>query len=184
MKAVRFARFGRPSEVLRLDEIPVPEPGPGEARLRLTHRPMNPSDLLTVSGIYPIRPTLPGSPGLEGVGRVDAMGAGVDMPVGQRMVTLAGVPGTWAEAIVVPVGRLLSVPDSMTDQTAAQFLVNPLTAWALLDDLSPSRGDWLLQTAAGSTLGRLGGMARTTCWNLSFRRRRPDLGRVQDGELT
>ena len=155
MKAVRFARFGPPSEVLRLEELPIPEPAPGEVRLRLTHRPINPSDLLTVAGVYPIRPALPGSPGLEGVGRVDAVGQGVDIPLGQRMITLAAVPGTWAEAVLVSADRLLSIPETMADQTAAQFLVNPMTAWALLDDLALSSGDWLLQTAAGSTLGRL-----------------------------
>ena len=52
MRAIRFEQFGPPAEVLRLAELPTPEPGPGKARLRLTHRPINPSDLLTVSGEY------------------------------------------------------------------------------------------------------------------------------------
>lgn len=155
MLAIRFARFGAPEEVLHLEDVPTPVPGAGEVRLRITRRPVNPSDLLTVTGVYPIRPELPGSPGLEGVGHVDELGAGVAMPLGQRVITLAGVPGTWADAIVVPADRVLTVPNEMSDQTAAQFLVNPRTAWALLNNLGVGRGDWVLQTAAGSTLGRL-----------------------------
>jgi NADPH2:quinone reductase len=157
MRAVQLSRFGPPAEVLRLEEVPVPDPGPGQVRLRLTHRPINPSDLLTVAGIYPIRPTLPGSPGLEGVGRVDALGPGVTgLALGQRAVTLAGIPGTWAEHMVVPADRVLPVPEPLSDETAAQLLVNPFTAYAIMtDELPLAEGDWLLQTAAGSALGRM-----------------------------
>jgi NADPH:quinone reductase-like Zn-dependent oxidoreductase len=123
----------------------------------MTHRPINPSDLLSVRGLYPVRPSLPGSPGLEGVGVVDALGAGVSgVTVGQRVISLAGVPGTWAEQMVIPAERALPVPEALGDEVAAQVLVNPLTAWVLLnDELTLADGDWVLQTAAGSTLGRL-----------------------------
>ncbi len=76
MRAIRFDRFGPPAEVLYLTDWPVPEPGPGQVRLRLTHRPINPSDLLTVSGEYGSLPRLPATPGFEGVGRVEALGEG------------------------------------------------------------------------------------------------------------
>jgi NADPH2:quinone reductase len=157
MRAIRLSRFGPPAEVLRLEEVPDPEPGPGEVRLRLTHRPINPSDLVTITGLYPIRPTLPGTPGLEGLGRIDALGPSVSgVALGERAVTLAAVPGTWAERMVVPADRVLRVPESVSDQTAAQLLVNPFTAYAMLtDELSLGEGDWLLQTAAGSALGHM-----------------------------
>lgn len=157
MRALRFNRAGEPLDVLRLDDVPIPTPGPGEVRVRITHRPINPSDLLTVRGVYPIQPTLPGSPGLEGVGVVDALGDGViNLARGQRVISLAGVPGTWAEQLVIPAERALPVPDAVNDQVAAQVLVNPVTAWAMLhDELALAKGDWVLQTAAGSTLGRL-----------------------------
>ena len=157
MRALRFSDVGDPMQVLHLDDVPSPEPGPGEVRVRMTHRPINPSDLLTVLGYYPIRPALPGSPGLEGVGVVDAVGANVaGVGIGQRVISVAGIPGTWAEQLVVPADRALPIPDAMSDQVAAQTLVNPLTAWVLLnDELTLSPNDWLLQTAAGSTLGRV-----------------------------
>jgi NADPH2:quinone reductase len=123
----------------------------------MTHRPINPSDLHSIAGLYPVRPKLPGSPGMEGVGRIDALGAGVTgIPPGRRVVPMTGTPGTWAEHYVAPADRLLPVPDSISDESAAQFLVNPLTAWALLnDEIALEEGDWLLVTAAGSTLGQL-----------------------------
>lgn len=157
MRAIRLRELGPPLEVLHLEEVATPEPGPGQLRLRMTHRPINPADLHSISGLYPVRPRLPGSPGLEGVGRIDALGAGVSgVPVGTRVVPMAGIPGTWAEHYLVPADRILPVPDSISDEAAAQFIVNPLTAWALLnDELRLSEGDWLLVTAAGSTLGQL-----------------------------
>jgi len=113
--------------------------------------------VLTIMGLYPNRPTLPGSPGLEAVGVIDALGAGVTgLALGQRCITLAGLPGTWAEQVVVPAHQVMPVPPALSDQTAAQLLVNPFTAWAMLtDELSLAPGDWLLQTAAGSSLGRM-----------------------------
>lgn len=157
MRALRFSKPGEPLDVLRLDEVPTPEPGRGEVRVRITHRPINPSDLLTIRGVYPIQPSLPGSPGLEGVGVIDAVGEGVTtLTRGQRVISIAGLPGTWAEQLVIPAERALPVPDAVSDQVAAQVLVNPVTAWAMLhDELALAEGDWLLQTAASSTLGHL-----------------------------
>jgi NADPH2:quinone reductase len=67
-----------------------------------------------------------------------------------------GVAGTWAEFIVASAAQLIPVPDSVNDQTAAQFVVNPLTAWIMtVEELDLQPGEWLLQTAAGSTLGRV-----------------------------
>src|SRR5690348_1137016 len=63
MRALRFGNVGDPMKVLHLDDVPPPEPGPGDVRVRMTHRPINPSDLLTIQGLYPVRPDLPGSPG-------------------------------------------------------------------------------------------------------------------------
>ncbi len=156
MRAIRFSRFGPPAEVLSLEDVPLPEPGPGQARLRLTRRPINPSDLLTVSGEYGRLPPLPATPGFEAVGRVEAWGEGVSGPaIGTRVVPLS-VGGTWAESAVAAAALLLPVPDAISDAAAAQFVVNPVTAWVMLEEeLRLKPGDWVVQTAAGSTLGRL-----------------------------
>jgi NADPH:quinone reductase-like Zn-dependent oxidoreductase len=91
------------------------------------------------------------------VGVIDAVGANVtEVSIGQRVISVAGTPGTWAEQIVMSADRAVPIPDAMSNQVAAQTLVNPVTAWALLnDELTLSQNDWVLQTAAGSTLGRL-----------------------------
>ncbi|CUS04614.2 Alcohol dehydrogenase, zinc-binding domain protein [Candidatus Promineifilum breve] len=156
MRAIRFSRFGPPAEVLSLEELPLPEPGPGQVRLRLTHRSINPSDLLTVSGEYGRLPRLPATPGFEAVGRVEALGEGVrGLPIGTRVVPL-GVGGTWAESATAAAALLLPVPEAVSDAAAAQFVVNPVTAWVMLvEELQLEPGDWVVQTAAGSTLGRL-----------------------------
>jgi NADPH:quinone reductase-like Zn-dependent oxidoreductase len=156
MRSVRFYEFGNPSDVLRVEDVPRPEPEAGQVLVRLRARPINPSDLLTVRGLYGSLPKLPATPGLEGMGEVAAVGEGVShLRPGQRVIPL-GVQGTWQEYILASGAQLVSVPDSVSDQTAAQFVVNPLTAWIMcVEELSLQPGEWLLQTAAGSTLGRI-----------------------------
>ena len=156
MKSVRFNEFGNPAEMLRVEELPEPEPGAGEVLVRMRARPINPSDLLTVHGLYGALPRLPATPGLEGMGEVAALGEGVkNIHVGQRVILL-GISGTWQEYLLAQSAQLLPVPDGISDRTAAQFVVNPLTAWIMtVDELKLEAGEWLLQTAAGSTLGRV-----------------------------
>lgn len=157
MRAIRFSRFGEPGDVLTLERLPDPEPGPGQVRVRLTHRAINPSDLYTVRGTYGHLPRLPATPGFEGMGRVDLIGPDAgDWRAGDRVIPLSGDGGTWREYTIAPASRLIPVPPDVSDQTAAQFVVNPVTAWIMLEEeLALQTGDWLLQTAAGSTLGRL-----------------------------
>jgi NADPH2:quinone reductase len=156
MRSVRFERPGDPAEVLRVVELPDPQPGAGEVLVRMRVRSINPSDLLMIRQRYPGAGELPATPGLEGMGTVEGVGAGVTaVRPGQRVIP-TGVVGTWQEYLVADPARLIPVPDTVSDATAAQFVVNPLTAWVMLTDVLDLRpGQWLLQTAAGSTLGRV-----------------------------
>jgi NADPH2:quinone reductase len=156
MKSVRFYEFGNPMELLRVEDLPQPEPGANQVLVKMRARSINPSDLLTVRGSYGVLPKLPATPGLEGMGEVASVGEGVkNLRVGQRVIPL-GIAGTWQEYLVAESTQLIPVPDSITDQTAAQFVVNPLTAWIMtIEELGLKPGEWLLQTAAGSTLGRV-----------------------------
>lgn len=159
MRSVRFERFGDPTEVLQVVEVDPPQPRPAEVLVRLTARPIHPADLLTVRGHYGIRPRLPATPGLESAGTMAAVGSAVRaVQPGQRVIPLTSLDatGTWQEYIVVPETQLLLTPDRLADASAAQLIVNPLTAWLMLtQELSLAPGDWLLQTAAGSTIGRV-----------------------------
>jgi NADPH:quinone reductase-like Zn-dependent oxidoreductase len=155
MRSVVATTVGEPSEVLRLQTHPVPEPGPGQVRIRVTAVPVHASDLHTVRGRYGFTPEFPTVPGIESVGVIDELGSGTaGLTRGQRVITI-GVKGTWQEYVVADAGSVLPVPAGMSDSTAAQILANPLTAVILTgDELAVRPGEWLLQTAAGSTVGQ------------------------------
>jgi NADPH2:quinone reductase len=169
MKAIVFDRFGDPAEVLLVRELPMPQPGPGEVRVRMTYSPINPSDLSVVSGQYGRLPALPATPGFEGVGVVEAAGEGLlgKLRLGRRVAVLNGKGGNWQEYVTVPAKQVVPVPRQVADEQAATFFVNPASAMAMVQHvLKVPRGAWLLQTAAGSALGR---MVIRLARHLSFR---------------
>ena len=158
MKAIRFEKFGEPSEVLRVAEVPIPEPGKGEVRVRMIASPINPSDILTVQGRYGVLPELPATPGYEGVGVVDKAGPGLigKLLVGKRVAVLNQAGANWGEYVTLPAIRAVPVSSDIPDAQVASFFVNPATVLAMARHvLAVPKGAWLLQSAAGSTLGRM-----------------------------
>ena len=156
MQALVAHEVGEPADVLRLETRPIPTPNKGQVRIRIQAAPIHPSDLHMLRGRFGIVPPLPTVMGSESVGIVDALGEGVDNPsIGQRVVTV-GVRGTWQEFVVADAKSVLAVPKALSASTAAQMVTNPLTALLLVANQLDVRADeWLLQTAAGSTVGRL-----------------------------
>lgn len=161
MKALVFERFGDPAEVLQLRDVSIPEPGRNQVRVRMLASPVNPSDLLVVRGRYGRLPSLPATPGFEGVGVVEAAGPGVFWRLrlrrlGCRVAVLNSAGGNWQEQVVVPVRQAVPLPDSVSDEQAASFFINPATAYALTRCVLNVRpGEWLLQSAAAGALGRM-----------------------------
>ena len=156
MKAIIFEELGEPADILHIRDIPDPAPGPGEVLVRVLLSPVHPADLHVMRGRFGRRPALPTSPGIECVGVVEALGAGVSGPRPGTRVVLLDVWATWRELVTAPSERVVPVPDAVSDQDAAQAMINPVTALVLTmveHRLRP--GDWLAQTAAGSTVGRL-----------------------------
>lgn len=153
MKSILFEQPGKPTDILKPTDVPMPEPGPNEVRVKVVAAPINPSDILFVQNLYGIRPQLPSGAGFEGVGVVDALGEGVQMRTGMR-VSFTSV-GTWSEYAIAHQQSLISVPDAMPDEVAAQLFVNPFTAYAMVQDSGVAEGGWLMLTAAGSAFGKL-----------------------------
>lgn len=153
MRAVQFSRFGAPEEVVELVDLPDVAPGPGQVAVDFLAAPVNPADLLNLQGLYGIVPPLPAIAGLEGVGRVSAVGPDVThLRVGDR-VLLGG--STWRERHVLPAAGLFSLPSGVPDEQLAMLTVNPLTARALLREARLAPGDWLIKNAANSGVGRI-----------------------------
>ncbi|MBA3313180.1 MAG: zinc-dependent alcohol dehydrogenase family protein [Planctomycetaceae bacterium] len=158
MRAVVFDSFGEPVDVLQARNIAEPQPRSGEVRVRMLASPINPSDLMTIRGVYGQRPDLPATPGYEGVGIVEANGGGIlgRMFVGKRVAVLNRVGGNWAEKTVLPANQCVPLPADLPIEQAAMFFVNPVTAYVMTRKVLAVRsGEWLLQSAAGSSLGQM-----------------------------
>jgi NADPH2:quinone reductase len=150
-KAIRFHKTGGP-EVLQLDEVPVGEPGPGQARVRHTAIGVNFVDTYQRSGLYPMQ--LPQVAGNEGAGVVEAVGPNVtDLKKGDR-VAYTGLPGSYCEARVVPADRLVKIPDGITDEQVASMMLKGMTVHYLIHSTYPAkRGDTVLWHAAAGGVG-------------------------------
>ena len=158
MKAVRFETTGEPADVLHCGSAQVRAPGPGEVRVRMLASPVNPSDMMFIRGVYHLKPSCPQSPGFEGTGVIEATGGGLRGKLlrGKRAVVMNSNGGNWAEQTVVPASQVIPVSSDLSDDQAATFMVNPATAWIMTREvLQIPRGQWLLQTAAGSQLGHM-----------------------------
>lgn len=153
MQTVTFSSIGKPTDVLQLIEAPLPEPGPGEVRIKVIASPINPSDLLFVQNLYGTQPELPSGAGFEGVGIVDKLGEGVTMRTGIRVSFTA--LGAWSEYVLANQRSLIPVPDALSDEVAAQLFVNPFSAYAMVEESGLQAGQWVLLTAAGSSFSKL-----------------------------
>jgi trans-2-enoyl-CoA reductase len=154
-KAAIYETHGNPAEVLRVVECALPEPGPDDVVVKMSAAPINPADLNSIEGKYPIRPALPATPGMEGAGLVTEVGSNVrDLAVGNQVI-LPHSYGTWREMAVIAADKLVAAPLEIEPVQAAMLKVNPITAWRMLHDFVPLKsGEWLIQNAANSAAGQ------------------------------
>lgn len=155
MKA-HVGAFGTPSEQVCIREEAKEELKAGDVEVRMRLAPVNPSDVIPIYGRYAHRITLPLVPGYEGIGVVERIGKGVSRAViGKRVLPLRG-EGTWQSLVHSPAALAVPVPDSLSDETAAQMYINPATAYILLTEkLKVPSGGMLVINAANSVMGRL-----------------------------
>ena len=152
MKAVQFESLGKPTEVLKVVDIAIPEPAPGEIRIKVSKANIVPADIMFIQGMYGIRPQIPQVAGFEGTGAIDACGEGVDMPIGSGVIFTA--LGSWAEYVCVAANSVIPRPQAMSDDIACQAFINPLTAYGMLIEADLEEGDWLMLTAAASAFSK------------------------------
>jgi len=152
IRAIRIAATGGP-EVLKLDQVDLAPPGPGEIRIRHGAIGVNFIDTYHRTGLYPV--PLPGGLGLEAAGIVEAIGDGVtDFKVGDRAAYCTGPVGAYADAANVPAGRSVPVPDGVSDAVAAAALLKGLTAEFLIRRTFPVQpGQSVLFHAAAGGVG-------------------------------
>ena len=158
MKAVQFQETGEPSAVLKTVDTVRPVPKSGEVLVRMLATPINPSDLMYIRGRYTVPALCPTTPGFEGVGVVVASGGGLRgrLFTNRRVVVLNRRGGNWADYAVVPATEVIPISSGLSVEQAATFFVNPATAWVMTREiLKVPQGQWLVQTAAGSSLGRM-----------------------------
>ena len=153
MKAVRVHKYGGP-EVLTLEEIPVPEPKAGEARVKIEAIGVNYIDIYQRTGLYPLQ--TPFTLGTEGAGIVDAVGPNVtEVKKGER-VGYASLPGSYAEYAIVPAARLVPIPSNIEARSAAALMLQGMTAHYLTHSTYPlKKGETALLHAAAGGVGLL-----------------------------
>ena len=141
-------------EVMRWEDLSVGDPGEGEARIRHTAVGLNYIDVYFRTGLYKA-PQLPFTPGMEGVGVVEAVGPGVTVvEPGDRVAYVATPPGAYCEARVLPADRLVRLPEAISDETAAAMMLKGMTSWYLLHRSYPVKaGDAVLIHAAAGGVG-------------------------------
>ncbi|MDQ1475598.1 MAG: NADPH:quinone reductase [Actinomycetota bacterium] len=156
MRAWQVQGAGEPIEVLHAVEIEAPEPGLGQVRIRVAAAGIGLPDVFMCRGTYPLTPPLPFTPGQEATGTVTAVGEGVDLAVGDRIMCVSTFwmgHGSFADECLVAADSAFAVPHGLTDAQAAGFWIPHLTAWiGLVDRGRLKAGDWLavLGAAGGS----------------------------------
>ena len=154
MQAAQLTAFGPAADVLRVVDLPDPVPGPGQVVVEMIAAPINPADLNIIEGKYGELPALPAILGNEGSGRIAALGPGVTgLSVGDLVLTRTF--GNWTRRLLAKAADVLRLPANVDPLQASMFMVNPPTAWAMMEDfVTLQPGDWLVQNAANSAVGR------------------------------
>lgn len=153
MKAIRVHQFGGP-EAMHLDDLPIPEPGPGEVRVKMAAAGVNFIDVYHRTGLYPN--PLPLGIGMEGAGTVEVVGSAVtDFKPGDS-VAFSNQPGAYAEYVVVPANKLVPVPSNLDLRIAAAAMLQGMTVHFLTRSTYPLKaGEVVLIHAAAGGVGLL-----------------------------
>jgi NADPH:quinone reductase-like Zn-dependent oxidoreductase len=156
-RVIRVHQLGGP-EVLQVEDMAVGDPGPGEVRIRVAAVGLNRAEAMYRAGRYPVQPQLPSLIGYEGVGTIEAVGAGVtEYKEGDRVCVLPmiqqGQYGIWGEQAIVPARILLPAPPGLSDAEAASIWMQYMTAFAIIEVANVGLDDGVIVRAASSSVG-------------------------------
>lgn len=152
-KALVYRAYGKPHEVIELEEREIRDPSPGQVLLKMLAAPVHPSDFGMILGKYGQLRELPADAGREGVAEVLQLGEGVSEVAVGDWVTIPSSLGSWQTHALATASELMRVPNDLPVEAAAMLMVNPPTAWRLLRDANLNQGDWVVQNAANSAVG-------------------------------
>lgn len=155
MKAVHLTKIGQPEVVCKLVDVDdVGAPGPGEIVVAIEASAINPADLISFKGLYPGPTEFPAPVGIEGAGKVLEIGDGVSgLNVGDKVISLGRA--NWAERVRDDASRFIKSPEALDIRQAAMLKANPPSAKLMLEDYAKLKsGDWVVQNAANSAVGR------------------------------
>lgn len=156
MRAWRVASLGEPKDVLALQDVPEPVPGPGQVAVRVLASPANFPDVLMCRGLYQVKPPLPFTPGVELCGSVVDVGEGVTgLATGDRVIGSAVLPsGAFAETALMNASETFPAPDALDDAEAGSLYIGYQTGWFGLHRRAGLRaGETLLVHAAAGGVG-------------------------------
>lgn len=155
MKKAEYSERGPvPQDVIDIAELSLPPLAAGQVLIEVLAAPINPSDVLTLTGQYGLLPPLPAIGGNEGVGRVTGLGPDVEPQWNGRTVLLPVGSGTWRTHLIADATGLIPLPDGVDVQQLAMLAINPPTAWLMLSEfVALQPGDWVIQNAANSAVG-------------------------------
>ncbi|XP_034834589.1 enoyl-[acyl-carrier-protein] reductase, mitochondrial-like [Maniola hyperantus] len=182
-KSLYYSEFGDPLHVVKFREIEVPPLKSQEVLVRMLAAPVNPADINTIQGKYPVKITLPSIPGNEGVGIVEEIGSDVkNICLGNRVIVTEPIQGTWRDIGVFRKDTLRVVPDNLGLVEAATLTVNPCTAYRMLSDFKNVKdGQVVIQNGANSACGQ-NVIQICKAWgieNINIVRNRPEINELK-----
>ncbi|XP_064537915.1 enoyl-[acyl-carrier-protein] reductase, mitochondrial [Drosophila montana] len=155
-KSLKYSQHGEPQDVLKLVEDKLADPKDKQVLVKILAAPINPADINTIQGKYPVKPKFPAIAGNEFVGEVICVGDQVKgLQPGAYVIPLASGLGTWTTHAIYTEDQLLAISSKVGLAEAATITVNPCTAYRMLKDfvkLSP--GDTVIQNGANSAVGQ------------------------------
>ncbi|KAM3965779.1 enoyl-[acyl-carrier-protein] reductase, mitochondrial [Aphomia sociella] len=178
-KQLVYNEFGDPLQIVKFRESAIPALGSQEVLVRMLAAPVNPADINTIQGKYPVKVVLPSIAGNEGVGIVEDVGKNVkDINPGNKIIITKPVQGTWRNIGVFTKDVIRVVPDNLGVVEAATLTVNPCTAYRMLTDFVPvTSSQVVIQNGANSACGQ-NVIQICKAWgikNINIVRNRPDI---------